>query len=897
MGSTSRPKAYPSWFVLVSLVLIQVLLQSRAQTTSCTAPSFRVKPSNFTLVEVGMDIKLSCQINQQKKFIEYYWLKNGHRIYMDNNPRMRIKPLKYLKVKQTRSDDSGVYQCVAKNKCGFVDGTIKLQVKSPTLDPSDNSTGKVPPKLIVNPHKRHKTLIAVPVGNSVRLDCSAKGNPQPVVRWYKDGKKFNSRDGGVISLSSYDFVLQLRDVVPNDSGKYTCNVTNDYGWFNHTYRVDVRERVRAKPVILSIDNVTAWVGENVTLACKAMSDSMPHFQWIRWFTPYFNVSNNSSAPFEVIKQKAVDPSSHILRPPLNRKFAFHGVKLTLYNVSKKDEGRYSCVVGNAVGYSYEHGFLIVKDGSATDPPTTALTERLYIEGLKTSTTASVAEIKKQEPKQKGFVVIISVVGAVSLFLIILIVVVYVLWTKRRSKNIYTEDYNVQYARRIEQNSRQRHPSVTTSTSSYGSTAPLLRKRDMRIDSNLSQVSEYELPLDEEWELDRSLITVSETLGEGAFGRVMKAEAIGLKKAPYSSCFVAVKMLKDDATEQELSDLISEMETMKRIGQHKNIINLIGACTQNGPLFVVVEYAANGNLRQFLRSRRPTDDYSYSSGKERLHLSDLVSFAYQVSRGMAYLEAKKCIHRDLAARNVLVSEDLVLKIADFGLARDVHDVDYYRKTTDGRLPVMWMALEALFDRVYTAQSDVWAFGILMWEIVTFGGSPYPGVPLEKLFELLKSGYRMEQPVNCDDEMYALMIQCWHEDPARRPTFNQLVKELDAKLTVLSDREYLDLSNVCQNPIAPPHTPTSSESVPTPRESLSSSVFESNENIWGTMESEPHRNAGFLNSPRTFSESTENKNTDKDQRDSGVGMENTTNQNVIIDNAKKTVFFREPIHSVV
>lgn len=123
-----------------------------------------------------------------------------------------------------------------------------------------------------------------------------------------------------------------------------------------------------------------------------------------------------------------------------------------------------------------------------------------------------------------------------------LVVGYVVWSKQRSKK-HKEEYNIHYARRFEQDSPQRHHSVTTSVSSYGSTVPLLRKRSVRIDSNLSQVSEYDLPLDEEWELDRSLITVLDTLGEGAFGRVMKAEAIGLKSAPYSSCFVAVKMLK------------------------------------------------------------------------------------------------------------------------------------------------------------------------------------------------------------------------------------------------------------------------------------------------------------------------------------------------------------------
>ncbi|OWK07999.1 FGFR2, partial [Cervus elaphus hippelaphus] len=111
----------------------------------------------------------------------------------------------------------------------------------------------------------------------------------------------------------------------------------------------------------------------------------------------------------------------------------------------------------------------------------------------------------------------------------------------------------------------------------------------------------------------------------------------------------------------------------------------------------------------------------------------------------------CIHRDLAARNVLVTENNVMKIADFGLARDINNIDYYKKTTNGRLPVKWMAPEALFDRVYTHQSDVWSFGVLMWEIFTLGGSPYPGIPVEELFKLLKEGHRMDKPANCTNEL--------------------------------------------------------------------------------------------------------------------------------------------------
>ncbi|RWR99499.1 fibroblast growth factor receptor 3-like protein [Dinothrombium tinctorium] len=134
----------------------------------------------------------------------------------------------------------------------------------------------------------------------------------------------------------------------------------------------------------------------------------------------------------------------------------------------------------------------------------------------------------------------------------------------------------------------------------------------------------------------------------------------------------------------------------------------------------------------------------------------------------------------------------MKIADFGLARDLQSIDYYRKTTDGRLPVKWMAPEALFDQLYTTQSDVWSFGILLWEIMTLGGTPYPSIPVEKLFHLLKEGHRMEKPSGCPKDMYLLMRDCWKHHPEDRPSFTEIVITLDLMLTVASDQEYLDLN---------------------------------------------------------------------------------------------------------
>uniref|UniRef100_G1LX76 Fibroblast growth factor receptor 2 n=1 Tax=Ailuropoda melanoleuca TaxID=9646 RepID=G1LX76_AILME len=302
-----------------------------------------------------------------------------------------------------------------------------------------------------------------------------------------------------------------------------------------------------------------------------------------------------------------------------------------------------------------------------------------------------------------------------------------------------------------------------SSSSMNSNTPLVRITT-RLSSTadtpmLAGVSEYELPEDPKWEFPR--------------------DKVG-----------------NDATEKDLSDLVSEMEMMKMIGKHKNIINLLGACTQDGPLYVIVEYASKGNLREYLRARRPPGmEYSYDINRvpeEQMTFKDLVSCTYQLARGMEYLASQKCIHRDLAARNVLVTENNVMKIADFGLARDINNIDYYKKTTNGRLPVKWMAPEALFDRVYTHQSDVWSFGVLMWEIFTLGGSPYPGIPVEELFKLLKEGHRMDKPANCTNELYMMMRDCWHAVPSQRPTFKQLVEDLDRILTLTTNEEYLDLS---------------------------------------------------------------------------------------------------------
>ncbi|XP_060102360.1 vascular endothelial growth factor receptor 2 [Heteronotia binoei] len=639
---------------------------------------------------------------------------------------------------------SALYRCVASNKAGEGERVISFHVTRGleiNLQPQSQPTEKQNVSLQCTADKLTFEKLAWfkfrPRASTMHLG----GLPLPVCKNLETLQKVNAvtakANGENITIE-----LLLRNISLQDSGDYVCIAQDKKTRTQHCLvkHLTVQEPV-APTIIGTPENQTADIGETIEVSCIANGIPSPMITWFK---------NNVSL---------IEDSGIVLKDG-NR-------TLTIRRVRKEDEGLYSCHACNILGCTKVASFFSVE---GTD-----------------------------EKTKLEFIILVGT-AVIAMFFWLLLVII--LRTVKRANG----------------------GELKT-----GYLSIIMDPDEVPMDEQCER-----LPYDaSKWEFPRDRLNLGKPLGRGAFGQVIEADAFGIDKI--ATCkTVAVKMLKEGATHSEHRALMSELKILIHIGHHLNVVNLLGACTKpGGPLMVIVEYCKFGNLSVYLRSKRsefvpyktknarykhgkhnrlvevPADpkrrldsiassQSSTSSGfgeerslsdaeegdatsedpcKNPLTLEDLICFSFQVARGMEFLASRKCIHRDLAARNILLSENNVVKICDFGLARDIYkDPDYVRKG-DARLPLKWMAPETIFDRVYTIQSDVWSFGVLLWEIFSLGASPYPGVKIDEEFcRRLKEGTRMRAPDYTTPEMYQTMLDCWHGEPKQRPTFSELVEHL-------------------------------------------------------------------------------------------------------------------------
>ncbi|NXC49500.1 FRK kinase, partial [Penelope pileata] len=264
---------------------------------------------------------------------------------------------------------------------------------------------------------------------------------------------------------------------------------------------------------------------------------------------------------------------------------------------------------------------------------------------------------------------------------------------------------------------------------------------------------------DQWEIDRKSLKFVKKLGSGQFGEVW--EGLWNNTTP-----VAIKTLKPGSMDPK--DFLREAQIMKNL-RHPKLIQLYAVCTLEDPIYIITELMKYGSLIEYLQN----------DAGSQISLIQQVDMAAQVASGMAYLESQNYIHRDLAARNVLVGEHSVYKVADFGLARvfKVENENIYEARPETKLPVKWTAPEAIRYNKFSVKSDVWSFGILVFEIVTYGKMPYAGMPGHQVVQMLDKGYRLPRPTTCPEALYELMLQCWSTEPSERPTFEALHCQLE------------------------------------------------------------------------------------------------------------------------
>ncbi|XP_047443321.1 vascular endothelial growth factor receptor 2 [Mugil cephalus] len=660
-------------------------------------------------------------------------------------------------LKIQKAETKALYKCTASNKVGqdsriiYFHVTRGLEVSmSPSSEPLEEDHVVLRCKA-----DRHiyRNLAWFRVANTSRSEPFASVEPcrnLTLLRRPLSPTVSSTQQGTNVTLE-----LSLPRASRQDEGFYACQVENiKTGERTCLLRRLSLKDLEAARILNNFTDQKVNVSATITLHCEAAGTPDPTVVWTK---------NN---------QTVVEGSGVIL--------SHRNHSLTIQRVKKEDGGLYTCTACNNRGCDTSQTYLVTEGA-----------------------------------EEKTNVELIVPIGSVVIAMFFWLLIVFVIRGRKR-------------------------PSGGELKTGYLSM--ILDSEDMPMDEQCERLT-YDA---NKWEFPRDRLKLGEPLGRGAFGQVVEAAAFGIEKATTCTT-VAVKMLKEGATSSEYRALMSELKILIHIGHHLNVVNLLGACTKpGGPLMVIVEYCKHGNLSSYLKSKRGeyspykrkrldsqrwapaeedvtegdlglgkiaqldictgtavcsstgdqapgcnTDDQEESSDDDHLTMEDLISYSFQVAKGMDFLSSRKCIHRDLAARNILLSENNVVKICDFGLARDVYkDPDYVRKG-DARLPLKWMAPETIFDRVYTTQSDVWSFGVLLWEIFSLGASPYPGVCIDESFcRRLKEGTRMRPPEYATTEIYQTMLDCWLDRPTDRPTFAELVEHLGNLLLASAQQDGKD-----------------------------------------------------------------------------------------------------------
>uniref|UniRef100_A0A8D2JMU9 receptor protein-tyrosine kinase n=1 Tax=Sciurus vulgaris TaxID=55149 RepID=A0A8D2JMU9_SCIVU len=688
-----------------------------------------------------------------------------------------------LTILSVEDSDDGIYCCVANNGVGgAAESCGALQVK-------------MKPKIT-----RPPINVKIIEGLKAVLPCTTMGNPKPSVSWIK-GDSALRENSRVAVLESGS--LRIHNVQKEDAGQYRCVAKNSLGTaYSKLVKLEVEEesepdqdtKVFAR-ILRAPESHNVTFGSFVTLRCTATGIPVPTISWIE------NGNAVSSGSIqESVKDRVIDSRLQlfITKPGLYTCIATnkHGEKFSTAKAAATisiAEWREYCLAVKELFCAkewlvmeekthrglYRSGMhlLSMPDCSKLPsmhwdpmactrlpylafPPMTSSKPSVDIPNLPSSSSSSFSVSPTY-----SVTVIISIMSSFAVFVLLTITTLYCCRRRKEWKNKKREAAAVTLTTLPSELLLDRlHPN------------PMYQRMPLLLNPKLLNL-----------EYPRNNIEYVRDIGEGAFGRVFQARAPGL--LPYEPfTMVAVKMLKEEASADMQADFQREAALMAEF-DNPSIVKLLGVCAIGKPMCLLFEYMAYGDLNEFLRSMSPhavcslshsdlsTRAQVSSPGPPPLSCAEQLCIARQVAAGMAYLSERKFVHRDLATRNCLVGENMVVKIADFGLSRNIYSADYYKANENDAIPIRWMPPESIFYNRYTTESDVWAYGVVLWEIFSYGLQPYYGMAHEEVIYYVRDGNILSCPENCPLELYNLMRLCWSKLPADRPSFSSIHRILE------------------------------------------------------------------------------------------------------------------------
>ncbi|XP_014739592.1 PREDICTED: muscle, skeletal receptor tyrosine-protein kinase isoform X1 [Sturnus vulgaris] len=746
-----------------------------AAAQSCGALQVKMRPKitrppiNVEIIE-GLKAVLPCTTMGNPK-PSVSWVK-GETVVKET-ARIAVLDSGNLRIHNVQREDAGQYRCVAKNSLGTAyskPATVVVEVFA---------------RILKAPESQNITF-----GSVVTLRCTATGLPVPTVTWLENGKAVSA---GSIAESVKDRVVDSRlQVYVTRPGLFTCLATNKHSktfgaakaaatisiseWsklykgdtgYCSTYRGEVCSAILAKNALVFFNSSyadpeetqellvhTAWTElKMVSSFCQPAAESL----LCNYIFQECNPSGAGPAPKPVCRENCL------------------AVK-DLYCFKE-----WLSMEENSQKGIYKPGLMLLTLPECNRLPSLhqnpSSCTRIPFFDFKKENITTLLPLGTRKPNGQtlnlpppppfsptySMTVIISIISSFALIVIFGIITLVCCRRRKQWKNKKRESET---------------PTLTTLPSELLLDRlhpnPMYQRMPLLLNPKLLSL-----------EYPRNNIEYVRDIGEGAFGRVFQARAPGL--LPYEPfTMVAVKMLKEEASADMQADFQREAALMAEF-DNPNIVKLLGVCAVGKPMCLLFEYMAYGDLNEYLRDRSPRNLCSLAQGSldTRLGLPNPLALcctsqlciAKQVAAGMAYLSERKFVHRDLATRNCLVGENMVVKIADFGLSRNMYSADYYKANENDAIPIRWMPPESIFYNRYTTESDVWAYGVVLWEIFSYGMQPYYGMAHEEVIYYVRDGNVLSCPDNCPLELYNLMRLCWSKLPADRPGFASIHRILE------------------------------------------------------------------------------------------------------------------------